>query len=107
MCARVIEIFTLKINPGPAYFVAQALRQIQGRRTADIVLQIIIHLGDEFWILAIAFIGLAQLRDRFHQRLGNKDTTVAAKMTIGIGITTNELLLRFDIRAIGHAEPLV
>jgi hypothetical protein len=49
------------------------------------VLEFALELGDELRILAVVLVGLAQLGQRVHQRLGDEHAAILTEVTLRIG----------------------
>src|SRR5512143_905838 len=58
----------------------EALGEIERRRAADVVLQMAVHLGLEGRVLLRLVVGLLQIEDQRHQRLGDETPAVEAEM---------------------------
>ena len=63
----------------------QALGEIERRRPADIVLEMAVHLALERRIGLGRGIGLLQLEDQRHQRLGDEAAAIDAEMAALVG----------------------
>src|SRR5690606_27112857 len=81
----VIEFFALQVNPGAAEMPAQALREIERTRTADIILAVKRHLGLIGGIVLRLIIGALQFEHERHQGLGDEAAAIDAEMTMLVG----------------------
>jgi hypothetical protein len=85
--AGVIEILALEQDLCAANLLRQPLGVIDRARTADVVFQIVVEFGDEGRIAAQAQIGLGQLRQRGHQRLGDIGAAVRTEATVLVRVS--------------------
>ena len=85
MRAGVIEILAFEENLRTAQLPAQTLGMVDGRRPADVMLQIMIQLGDEFRVLHVALVGHPQFLDGLHQGFRHEDAPVRAEVAALVG----------------------
>ena len=78
--AGVIELLALQIDLRAAEMLRQPLGVIERRRTADIVLQMAVHLAAERRIGLRLRISLFEIEDQRHQRLGDEAPAEHAEM---------------------------
>ena len=83
--AGVIELLALEIDFCAAEMLGQSLGEIKRRRPADIVLEVAVHLGLERRIGLGVGIGLFQIEDQRHQRLGDEASAENAEMPALVG----------------------
>ena len=83
--AGVIQLLALEIDLCAAEMLGQPLGEIKRRRPADIVLEIAVHLGLERRIGLGVGIGLFQIEDQRHQRLGDEASAENAEMPALVG----------------------
>ena len=69
----------------PPGLLRQPLRVIDGRRAADVVRELVVELGDERRVVAVARVLLAQLVERAYQRLGDEHAAVRAEVAARVG----------------------
>jgi hypothetical protein len=55
---------------------------INGARATDVVLELVLELGDEFRILPASFIGAFEFIERVHQRLGDEHAAIPAEVSL-------------------------
>jgi len=85
VCAGVVQVFALEVDLRAAAVLSQAGCVIDGRRTADEMLQLVLVFLDEFGIVLVARIGVAQLIQRVGQRFRNEGAAVRAEVAVGVG----------------------
>ena len=91
--AGVVEIFTLEIDfrahqAGGRLALkmrGQPIGKIERRRTADIVLEMRVHLALERGIGLGVGVGFLKLKDERHQRLGDKAAAIDAEVPALVG----------------------
>ena len=83
--AGVVQIFALEVDLCTAELIRPALGVIDRTGSSDEMLELILELGDEIRIGAVVLIGLAQVFERMHQRLGDKGAAVRAEVTASVG----------------------
>ena len=83
--AGVVELLTLEIDFCTAQMLGQSLGEIKRRWPADIVLEVAVHLRLERRIGLGVGIGLFQIEDQRHQRLGDEASAENAEMTALVG----------------------
>lgn len=83
--AGVVQVFALEVDLRAAAMLGQAAGMVDGRRTADEMLQLVLVFLDEFGIVLIARIGIAQLVQRVGQRFRNEGAAVRAEVAVGVG----------------------
>ena len=76
--AGVVEVLALQIDLGALQVPGQALGEIERRRPADVMLEVIVELGLEGGILAGRLIGALDLEHQRHERLGDKTPAIDA-----------------------------
>ena len=87
----VIEVLALEIDLRAAEPFRPAPRVIDRARSPDVVLELVLELGDELRVIAIARVLLAQFVDRADQRLGDEHAAVGTEMACGIGQTVGHV----------------
>ena len=83
--ARVIQILALQPDLRAAELARPALGVIDGRRTADVMLELALEFRDEVGIVAVARVLRLQLVERRNQRLGDEHAAVGAEMSALVG----------------------
>ena len=83
--AGMVQVFALEVDLRAAELVRPALGVIDRAGPSNEMLELILELGDEIRIGAVVLIGLAQVFERMHQRLGNEGSTVRAEVTASVG----------------------
>jgi hypothetical protein len=83
--AGVVQVLALEVDLGAAEEARPALRVVDGARATDVVLELVLELGDELGVLAVALVGRAQLFQRVHERLGDEHAAVGPEMPPRIG----------------------
>ena len=83
--AGVIQVLALQIDPRPAPVGGKPLRGIERARPSHVEPQVLGELFLEFRIVAQAFVRLAQLFQRLHERLGDEDAAVPAEVATRVG----------------------
>ena len=91
--AGVVELVALEVDLGAAEMVGQPLGEIERRRAADIVLEPALQLGVERGIALGVLVGLLELQDQRHQRLGDEAAAMDAEPA---------MLVRAVAQAVGH-----
>jgi hypothetical protein len=83
--AGVVQVLALEQDARTADLAAQTLGEIHRARPADVVLEVIVELGEERWILAQAQIRRSEFGQRRHQRLGDVLAAVIAEAAVRVG----------------------
>src|SRR5215470_4151087 len=83
--AGVIEVLALEINLGAAEMRAQALGEIERRRPAHIVGEVVVHLLAKGYVALRLRIGFFELEDERHQRLGDEAAAILPEMPALVG----------------------
>jgi hypothetical protein len=83
--AGVIQVLALQPDLRAARFLGQALRVIHGRRPADVVLELVLELGDERGIVPVACVLVPEVIERAYQRLGHEDSAIRPKWPAASG----------------------
>ena len=83
--ARVIEVLALQVDLRAAEQFAPAPRVVDRARAADEVRELVLELGDELGIRAVALVRRAQFVERVHQRLGDEHAAVGAEVPALVG----------------------
>src|SRR4029453_2392909 len=89
--AGVVQLLALQVDLCAAKALGETLGEIQRRWPADIVLQIAVHLGLEGRIGLGRGIGLFQIEDQRHQRLGNEAAAEIAEMPLLVGTAAERI----------------
>ncbi len=76
VCARMIEILALEVDPWPAVGLCEPGGQVQRRRTPDIALQGRVVFGHKGLILDGVLVGVVQFDQGRHQGLGDVTSAV-------------------------------
>ena len=84
--ARVQQVFALEINFRAAEFFAQALRVVERRGTAGVVVQQIGQLGLKSSVGRGLVISELEFFERSHQCFGNESSAVGTEVTSGVGL---------------------
>ncbi|MOA07868.1 hypothetical protein D3C78_1275950 [compost metagenome] len=84
--AGMVQLFALEVDLGAAHFSAHAGRMVDGRRPAHVVVELGRELGDEFGVVLVACVGLAQLGQRVGQGFTGKAAAIAAEMPGGVRV---------------------
>jgi hypothetical protein len=77
--AGVVQLFALQVDLGAAEMVGQPLGEIERARPADIVREVAGHLGGIGGIGLRLGIGLLEVEDERHQRLGDEAAAIDAE----------------------------
>ena len=80
MCAGVVQIFALEVNLRAAHFAAGARRMVDGRGTANEVLEFVLELGQKLRVVLVAGVGLAQFLDGVGQGFADEAAAIRAEM---------------------------
>jgi hypothetical protein len=88
--AGVVEVFALEVDLRTAQLFRPALGMVDRARPSDVMLEVVLELGDEFRVVAVFLIGRAQLLERAHQRLGDIDAAVGAEMAGTVRIVVSQ-----------------
>src|SRR5665213_166651 len=91
--AGVIELLALEVNLRAAAVRSKPLGEIQRRRPPNIICEVAVHFLLKFRIGLGRSVGLLQLKDQRHQRLGNKAAAIDAKMPALVGAGTERIRL--------------
>src|SRR5690606_28559682 len=83
--AGVVELVALEIDLGAAEMLGQALGEIQRARPAGIMGVELAELGMEGRVGLGLAIGLFQIENQRHQRLGDEASAIDAEMTALVG----------------------
>jgi hypothetical protein len=83
--AGVVEVLALEQDLRAADLARQALGEVDRRRTADVVLEVVRELVLERRVALAALVRLGELRERRHQRLGHETAAVRAEVAGGVG----------------------
>ena len=81
----MVELVALEIDLGAAEMLGQPLGEIERARPPDIVGEQIVELGLEGRIGLGVGIGLLQVEDQRHQRLGDEAPAIEAEMAALVG----------------------
>ena len=92
--AGVIEVLALQPDLRAADLLRPAPRMVDGRRPADVVLELVLELGNELRIDAIARVLRLQLVERADQRLGDEHAAIRSEMPALVGQVTQLRELR-------------
>ncbi len=84
--AGVVQVLALEQDLRAADLAAEPLGVVDRAGPADVVLEVLVVLGDEGRILARLIVGRCQLLQRPDQGLGDEAAAVAAEMAVGVGI---------------------
>src|SRR5690606_2648758 len=84
VCAGVVQVFALEPDLRAAEHLRPALRVIDGARATDEVLELVLELGDELRVAAVALVGDAQFLERVHEGLCDEDAPIGAEVAPGI-----------------------
>src|ERR1039457_1395278 len=79
--AGMVEVFALEVYLRTPEQTRPALAVIDGARTADIVLEVVAELGDEFRIAAVFFVRDSDFVERLNQGFGDEDAAVRPEMS--------------------------
>ncbi len=100
VAAGVVELVALEIDLGAAEMLGQPLGEIERARPSGIMSIEIVDLGLERRVLLRRLIGLVQLQDQRHQRLGDEAAAEKAEEAAlvrsgaeGIGLGGHEICL--------------
>src|SRR5581483_4318793 len=90
----VIEILALEIDFRAAEMLRHALREIEGGRTSDVMREMPVQFFLKGRVFARLGIGLFQIKDQRHQRLGDEAAAINAEMPgfVGTGFEGVRLL---------------
>ena len=102
----MIEILPLEVDPRPPDGSRQPLRQIQRRRSPDVVPQIGLQLAEKLRVDSVVLVGVTKLLEGPHQRLRDEAPAVRSEMAARVGkLTDQPPLLRFvsQIRHWSHS----
>src|SRR5207249_3177696 len=83
--AGMVEVFALQVDASTAGFLGQAFGEIERRRPADVVPQIILEPLLKLVVLPRVLVMLRELTQREHQRLGNVTAPVGTESALHIG----------------------
>ena len=83
--AGVVELLALEIDFGAAAMRRHAFGEVERRRPADIVRQIIVHLGLERRVGPRGRVGLLEIENDRHQGLGHEPSAEQAEMAALVG----------------------
>ena len=83
--AGVVQVFALEIDLRAAEMLGPAPGVVNGARAANVMLELVLELGDEFGILLIARVGVPELIQRMDQRLGHEHTAIGPEVSAGVG----------------------
>ena len=98
--AGVVEVLALEIDfRAAANASVMPLGEIERRRPADIVREMAVHLALECGIGLGVRIGLLQLEDQRHQRLGDEAAAIDAEMAALVGPGAERIGLLRDVHA--------
>ena len=84
--AGVVEVLALEVDLGAAHLSAHAGRVVDGGGTPDEVGQFAAELGHEFGVVAVVFVGRAQLVDGVGQRFADEAAAIGAEVAVGVGL---------------------
>jgi hypothetical protein len=78
--AGVVQLVALEIDLGAAEVLREAFGEIQRARAADVMDQVVVHLRLEDAIALGLVVGLLELENERHQRLGHETAAENAEM---------------------------
>ena len=81
----MVHLLAFEINLRAAEVLGEALGEIKRRRPPDIVLEVAVHFRSERRVGLGVGIGLFQIEDQRHQRLGDEASAENAEMTALVG----------------------
>ena len=84
--AGVVQVLALEVDLRAALFAAHARGVVDRRGAADEVGQLVVEFGQEFRVVLVLGVGLAQLVDGVRQRLADETAAVDAEMARGVGL---------------------
>ena len=84
--ASVVEVFALEVNLRAAHLTGHAVGVINGRGTAYVVRQLGLEFGNEFGVVLVLGIGLAQFNQGVGQCFAGKAAAVTTEVAVGVWI---------------------
>ena len=84
--AGVVQVLALEPDLRAVPGTREALGVIQRRRSADVVLEVVVQLGDEGGVVLQLGVGLFQTAQRLHQGLGHEASTIGTEMALGVRV---------------------
>ena len=103
--AGMVQVLALEVEARAADRLRPAMRVVQRRGPAHVVPKLRIQLGEEPGVLRTAFVGVAQLRHRTHQGLGDERAAVGAEVAALVGMAPDEPIFSLDVREPRHRPP--
>ena len=82
--ASVIEVFTLEKDTRPAGLMRQSFGEVQRRRPADVIFQIIVKLLLKFGVLLGLLVVLGELPQGVHERFGHKTAAIRTETALRV-----------------------
>ena len=91
MRTGMVQVFTLQVDAGAAGFLSQPFGEIQRRRPADVLLQVISELALKLRIFTRLLILLRELPERGHECFRHVTAAVGTETTVYIGNGRNRI----------------